>query len=40
MIDNKMNSNNTWKGFKDCIVFNKVKEDEQLHLYISLENIH
>lgn len=28
MIDNKVNSDNKWKGFKDFIVFNKVKEDE------------
>lgn len=28
MIGNKENSNNTWKGFKDFILFNKVKEDE------------
>lgn len=30
MIDNKVNSNNTWKGFKDLLVYNKVKEDESV----------
>lgn len=28
MIDTKVTSNNIWKGFKDFILFNKVKEDE------------
>lgn len=28
MIDHKVSSNNKWKGFKDFLVFNTVKEDE------------
>lgn len=35
MIDSKINLANGWKGFKDCMVFNKVKEDETVEsLYL------
>ena len=30
MIHNNINSNDKWKGFKDCIVFNKVKESDSV----------
>ncbi|ABS39830.1 FAD-binding oxidoreductase [Clostridium botulinum] len=37
MIHNKVNLRNTWRGFKDCIVFNKVKESESVtSLYLKL----
>ncbi|WP_251862217.1 FAD-binding oxidoreductase [Clostridium sp. Marseille-Q2269] len=35
MTNNKAKLHNTWTGFKDCIVFNKIKEDEAvISLYL------